>query len=894
MPTLPSPSSRPFLHARPTHRPATSPRPTGRLAARLAVALVVALFTTPLAAQFVPDVVSYLGVSASSHQIQWNSLTTQGYRPISLSVAGNRTSPNYTAVWIRRSGAAFSGIHGVDRATYLAWSANQRSAGLRPLLLSAAGPTGNEVFAGVYVADGKNAVEDTDLLNFASRTTWARDNGYVQTCAGAYGSRYCGIWEETPIRTNSTYAYSSAADYAADFDARASAHQRQSFVLPLSSGYGQVWRDDVVGGWECVPGLTLTQMQAAISSRRPSGAYPVCLQQRDTGAAARWSAIFASRDLVPARTLTRTGLTSLPLAGFDTLLEDHMRTHGIRSSAIAITKHGRLVHARGFTLAEPGAAATQPTSMFRIASCTKVLTGLMTNLLVQQGGTITRNTGVSTYLGLGPIDSRFQQITVQHLLQHRSGVVNDMNSYSITSWLNPTTRPLPVSSWSNALYAAGHWLAFSPGAHAQYSNTGYYLLGEVITRASGKSYERYLRENLAAPHDVSRMWVSQSLVGLRLPGEVDYHNRDLELTPSSVHTDRRVMPIQYGGEGDDNLLRRAAAGGVITSPVDYVRVLSGALDLGRDGGLFTQATIDTMLAAPSAGSTTIAGFDQRTVRPNGVVSWSKNGMLWGSSAQFVYRSDGVAIAVFDGQSGNPVSVAALDAAADAVTSWPTFDLFPNHGLPSFVRRSPRIDAVSHTVLPNVTDTVLVIDGELLAGVDRVSIGNTQVTSLLSWNPVNGWLRRVSDRQLEIHVPQGMTPGAYDVVLHDGIWSSRSFPLTIVRALSRTLVGPTSTPTAYDLVASRGFSPPASLAYLAVSGSAAPTVVPGIVSFGIGNGFADLTILGPMPFDAATGAARIPIPDLGNVLAHFQVAILDPTTATPFPVPVTNVRSVQGW
>lgn len=868
----------------------------------LLILLALLLSAASAVAQIVivPDVVTYLGVSSTTHQTQFNTLSGQGYRPISLSVAGTRSNPNYTAVWIRRSGAGYTAIHGVDRAAYEAWALTQRNAGLRPYLVTAAGPTGNDVYAGVYMADGVNAVEDTGLYSFTTKNQWARDNSYVQTCAGYAASVYCGVWEETADRVYSSYWNSTGANFSADFNAHASAHQRQSFVLQGASGwfneFGQIWRDDVIGAWECIPDLTLAQMQSEISTRRPSGQYPICLQQYSTGTSARFSAIFAYRDRVQARVLTRTGLTSSYFAGFDQYMEDHVRAHGIRASSIAITKHGRLVHARGFTLAEPGATPTEPDSMYRIASCSKVVTGLMTNLLVQRGGTITRSTRIANYLGLTSPNADFYLATVQHGLQHQTGA-GDFASSTIAHFLNPTSPTLPQPSWSNALFIAGNPLAFTPGTQSSYTNGGYYLLGEVIERAAGKSYERFLREDLGAPLDVTRLWVSDSLVTLRKPGEVDYHNRELDITPSEMHTDRRVMPIQYGGNGDDNLTRRAAAGGVVTSPVDYVRILAGALDLGRDGGIFTQSTIDTMLAAPTMGTTTLCGFDHRVVRPNGVVAYDKDGQLWGSSGKVIYRSDGVAIAVFDNLANSVASTATLNDLADAVTFWPSYDLFPNFGLPSFTRTSPRIDAVDRTTLPNVTDNFLTIDGELLANVDRVTLtstnGTTSVTSLLSTTWADGWLRRVSDRQLELHIPQGMIPGSYDVVLRAGLVASRSFPLSITRATTRTLGGPASSFIGFDLVCSRGASPSTSLLYLGFSTSNLPTVVPGIVSLGIGNNFTSLGIAGPASFNPLTGAVRIAVPDLGASLYHFQAAILDPTSINAFPMPVSNVRSVQG-
>jgi CubicO group peptidase (beta-lactamase class C family) len=848
-------------------------------------------------AQFVPDVVSYLGVSASAHQTQWTTLSGQGYRPISLSVAGSITNQSYTAVWIRRSGAGYTGVHGVDRATYESWAQTQRNAGRRPYLVTAAGSVTNQVYAGVYMADGVDAVEETNVSGFNSRNTWARDNGYVQTCVGRTDTGFCGVWERTAERTYAACYNSTDSEFQADFDAHVSAHQRLAFVRPGPAShyasYTQIYRNDSIGGWVCIPGLTQAQMLTEIGNRRPSGAYPICLQQWNTGSSARYTAIFADRDRPQTRVFTATGTSNSYFADFDDHVEDRMRTLGIRQSALAVTRHGRLVYARGYTLAEPNTVTTQPTTMFRIASCSKVISGLMANLLVQRGGTIAMSTRVANYLGLSPVDARLNNTTVLQTIQHRSGVLSDMNSWSIANFRNPSSPTLPQNAWSNALYLEGSTLAYAPGTTAQYSNAGYYLLGEVIARASGRTYEQYLREELGTPHDITRLWVANNLASQRRSGEAEYHNRELQITPSQLHTDRRVLPIQYGGDGDDNMDRRAAAGGVLTSPVDYLRLLSGCLDLGRDGGIFLQARIDEMLAAPPSGTTTACGFDNRTVRPNGVVSWTKNGALWGNSSRVIYRSDGVAIALFHALANCDPSENTLNNLADDVAFWTASDHFPTYGLPAFSRSAPRIDSVDRTTIPNVTNLFVTIEGELLSGVDRVSIGSTDVTSLFSWNPANGWFRRVSDRVLELHLPQGMMPGSYDVVLRNGIRSSRSFPLSITRATSRLLVGPDTTPLGYDLVCSRGGSSTASMFYLGFSTSTLPSLIPGTVSLGIGNQFTDLGTAGPFNPSLLTGAARIAIPDLGAIGLHFQVAMFDPNAINTFPLPVSNVKSVQG-
>lgn len=617
------------------------------------------------------------------------------------------------------------------------------------------------------------------------------------------------------------------------------------------------------------------------------------MQQSGVGIGARYMVVFAERDRPLARTLTRTGLAVTSMAEFDQYMEDHVRAHGIRSSAIAVTKHGRLVYARGYTLAENGAPQTQPTSLFRIASLSKPVTGLMVHLLYQRGGTLTPNTTFASYLGLNGTDARFNQATVQQAIQHRAGFISDMNSLTIANFLNPSSPTLPVSQASNATYLAGRTMNSTPGTAYLYSNAGYYMLCEAIKQASGKSYQSFLREDIGAPLGIDRLWVANSLVTQRRTGEVEGRNRDLIVDGSMLHTDRRPLPIQYGGSGDDNMLRRAGAGGVLTSPVDYVRLLAGSFDMACESLLFTPSRAATMLAAPPSSSATAVGFDTHTTRANGVISRSKNGMLWGFSTQAIYRSDGVAIAVFDNLQGNPASVEALNDAADNVTSWPSHDLFPSYGLPSFNRTCPRVESLDRTTLPNVTDLFVTVRGEVLANADKVTIGSNAITSLFSWSWSDGWLRRVSDTELEVHIPQGLMPGTYDFVVHNGLHRSAPIPFTITRATARTLGGPSTTPFGYELVGSRGSSSTASLVYLGCSQSTLPSVLPGVASLGIGNNFGQLIVLGPYSFNLFTGAVRVQIPDLGAQRWAFQLGVLDPNQIPTFPIATSNVQVVQG-
>jgi CubicO group peptidase (beta-lactamase class C family) len=846
------------------------------------------------------QVAVYHGVSAATHQSQFTTLSNQGYRPLSLSVSGGLAAQRYTAVWIRRGGPSWTGVHGLTRAQYAAWRTTTIAAGFRPHIVSAAGQGADEVFAAIYLADGLSVIDEYQATasTVHSRMSWAWNNDHIPICLEEYGTattpRFCGVW--IPYNGDAAWGYSiqdSAAEYQTVFNAQTEGHARPTFVdISDRQTYSSIWRDDQVGSWTALHNLTATQFDTEVNNRTTQ--FPLFAQCGGSGAGARWATVFVSSDTVRARTLTRTGTTVIPLAPFDDYMANLVQSTDARAAAIAIAKDGRLVYARGYTWAESGYPSTQPTSLFRIASCSKPLAALCAHVLDENSILLSMSTLVGANLGLTGSDPDFNSVRVRHTIQHSSGIVRDIDSWPVAQWLNPSSPTLPVSAWNTARYAATRTVSFTPGNGNAYSNIAYTLLGQVLENVANKSYERILREDLAAPLGVTRLWIGGSRRSELISGEVYYHDDRLGLGSSDLHSDRRPLTCTYGGGSYGNVSRIDAPGGVITSAVDFVRILTGAYDLARDGVLLSPSTATTALAPPVAPVEVDLGGFAQDVLGNGVVSHGKSGVLWGVSSQVIYRSDGISIAVFVNKSDSHASRTSLNNLADAVTNWPTHDLFPQYGLPAYQRTVPRVHAVTTSSLPNVTDSAYVVEGEVLSGVDRIDFEGRSITSRLATSWATGWFRIVDDRTLEIHPPQGLIPGSYTIRLWNGLSVSDSFEVTVTRATTRTLGGPTSAFGGFELIASRGASSVASQALLCYSTSSSPSVLPGIVSLGIGAGFTQLwTWPVAHPFERFSGCARWQVPDIGTGTLHFQALIVDPAAPSPTPFPTTNVKPVRG-
>lgn len=162
------------------------------------------------------------------------------------------------------------------------------------------------------------------------------------------------------------------------------------------------------------------------------------------------------------------------------------------SGAILIAKEGKVLVSRGYGMAnlEHG-VANAPQTKFRIASVTKPFTATAT-ILLQERGKLNVQDPVCKYLS--PCPEAWQKITIHHLLTHTSGIPKDPNFPDYDK-----TRALPSTAASLIERFKGQPLEFQPGDRYEYSNSGYVLLGYIIEKVSGKSYEDFLRENIFEP-----------------------------------------------------------------------------------------------------------------------------------------------------------------------------------------------------------------------------------------------------------------------------------------------------------------------------------------------------------------------------------------------------------
>lgn len=175
-----------------------------------------------------------------------------------------------------------------------------------------------------------------------------------------------------------------------------------------------------------------------------------------------------------------------------------------------VAENGKVIYKGAFGMANmEWNIPNTPETKFRLGSITKQFTAVVTLQLVEQGK-IKLDGKISDYLPDYRKDIG-DKVTIHHLLTHTSGIPSYTSQPGFFE--NVSRNPYKVADFV-AKYASGN-LEFEPGSKFAYNNSGYFLLGAIIERVTGKTYEQVLQENIFTP------------LGMKNTG-YDHHNTLME------------------------------------------------------------------------------------------------------------------------------------------------------------------------------------------------------------------------------------------------------------------------------------------------------------------------------------------------------------------------------
>ena len=330
------------------------------------------------------------------------------------------------------------------------------------------------------------------------------------------------------------------------------------------------------------------------------------------------------------------GLTEEQIAQADRIVNTFMRRYSVPGLSLAWAKDGEMIMSRayGVSSSENNIALTT-NHLFRIASISKPITSVLIMRLVEQGRLSLEDT-IFGPQGLLADEYRTKDrntllLTVRHLLEHGAG----------EEWSNEGDDPMfrqPVYTHQELI----QWvldtrpLGRAPGTSYHYSNFGYSVLGRVIEKVTGTSYEAHFLQ-LLAPLEISDFKLASNFSsgGNR---EVQYYSQET------------MQP--YGLPAR----RMDAHGGWVTSPSSLVRFLLHVDGFPEQPDILQTATLNEMTAPGLNNGNYAKGWSV-----NQYNNWWHTGSLPGTATVAVRTSDNMVWAVFlNTRSPEPSFFADLD------------------------------------------------------------------------------------------------------------------------------------------------------------------------------------------------------------------------------------------
>lgn len=196
--------------------------------------------------------------------------------------------------------------------------------------------------------------------------------------------------------------------------------------------------------------------------------------------------------LVPAQEPGEVG--QLMTTQFESFLKQQMQEHAVPGFAIGVVKQGAVVYAKAFGVKNLDSQDDLTTSsLFHQASLTKPFVATCIMQLVERGKLHLDDPVIKhlPYFKLG--DERYQAITIRQMLTHTSGMP-DVQDYE---WNNPVYDDGALERYVRRL--SGEKLIAPPGESYRYSNMAFDVLGDLIAKVSGMSFEAYVQQNILAP-----------------------------------------------------------------------------------------------------------------------------------------------------------------------------------------------------------------------------------------------------------------------------------------------------------------------------------------------------------------------------------------------------------
>jgi CubicO group peptidase (beta-lactamase class C family) len=597
-------------------------------------------------------------LNAAQYQADFNSEAGQGYRLVSVSGYEVNGRVNYATVWEKSQGPAWEAKNGMTAQQYQTELNAHAQAGFHLVQVNGYTVQGTDYYAAIW---DRSTVVPWQASHGLSASQYQADfnkwtsQGYRLRHLSGYGApgheEFAAIWEKVAGPAWVARNGLTAAQFQGEFNTLDAQGYHPVRVAGYPAGgethYVGIWEQGASVPWQAHHGLSAPDYQQTFTDLTRQGFRPIVVSGYETPNGPEFAAIWLNFYYSESQ-----------LQAIDKTVSDLMASSKAPGLSLAISTHGRLVFAKGYGLADQGAGTPVTTSsLFRIASVTKpfTATGILKLFEAHHFKLTDHVFGPGSILGTEftshPKDARVNDITLEQVLSHTAGLwPNDANDPMFQNY--GMSRAQLITSTLE-----GRMLASKPGTTYAYSNFGFLVLGRVIEKVTGQSYESWMKANVLSPLGIHDMRIAGSTQGDRAAGEVVY----------------------YSSNGDPygvDVARMDSHGGWIATPVDLVRFLVH-LDGFPGPADILSPNSETLMTTPTAPSIA-AGFPYgfglaiNTAGNN----WWHNGSLPGTQSILVRTpGDMVWAAVVNSRDNSPDIDGMMWKINGEITSWPEIDLF---------------------------------------------------------------------------------------------------------------------------------------------------------------------------------------------------------------------------
>ncbi len=600
------------------------------------------------------------GMTSSQYQSEFNKHTRNGYSLVQVSGYGVRGKAYYAAIWHKRSGAKYIARHGMTGSQYQSEFNKHTQNGYRLTLVDGYSVGNKAYYAAIWEKRNGPAYiarHGMSSSRYQSEFNKHTQNGYRLMLVEGYGVGnkvyYAAIWEKRNGPAYIARHGMSSSQYQSEFNKHTKNGYRLTHVSGYNVGnkdfYAAIWEKKEGSNWVARHRMTSKNYQCEFDNYYYQGYRPKLVSGYAKGNSARYAAIWESSG----------AWKSADVQHIDKTINSFMKANQVPGAALAITKNGRLVFAKGYGYAnKEKREKTCATSLFRIASVSKPITSVAIMKLVEEGklklsdkvfgsGAILGNT-----YGSKPYSAREKSITVAQLLEHTAGGNEWDNNKKPAS--DTTGDPMFAKISYNHKQLIG-WVLdnrkidVTPGSSYNYSNFGYSILGRIVKRLTGQSYQSYVRNKIFQPAGVKDMYIAGDTKEDKRPNEVIYYNDDAYKWP---------------------VKRMDSHGGWIASPVDLMRFMVRVDGFNTKPDILKPSTIQTMTTS------TLGNGYTKGWRVNSSNNWWHSGLLPGTRSIIVRTDKGYSWTLLvNSSNGNGSLDKTMWEVINGIKNWPSHDLF---------------------------------------------------------------------------------------------------------------------------------------------------------------------------------------------------------------------------